>query len=256
MSDLMSELIQQVFVIRLNRLDKRNAFDDKLLQALHALLEEAIANSQVRVILLTANGPYFSAGADLAWMQRMREYSEEENIQDAMILARLMHTLYQCPKPTLALAQGSAFGGGVGLLAACDIAMASEEAQFCFSEVSLGLIPAVISPYVIEAIGPRAAKHLFMSGQRFTAQEAQDLQLIQYSLAPNKLWDFALSYAHRLAKLPPGAVIASKSLVRAVQGQPIDEALIHNTASLIAKRRVSEEGQQGLATFLAKDSHV
>ena len=254
MSDLLSELCDKIFIITFNRIDKHNAFDDTFLNQLQQTLDDAIANPEVRIIVLKAHGKHFSAGADLAWMQRMAQFTEEENVQDAMILARVMNTLYQCPKPTIAVVQGAAYGGGVGLVAACDIAIAANTARFCFSEVKLGLIPAIISPYIIKAIGERAAKWLFMTAETFDAEQAKALQLLQYCVSEEELWPFALNYAHKIAQLAPQAVVDCKSLVAQVSEQGIDEHLLQETATLIAKKRVSKEGQQGLNAFLAKQT--
>jgi methylglutaconyl-CoA hydratase len=252
-SDLLTELQERIFIITLNRVSKHNAFDDNLLAALSQTLDEAIANPKARVIILKANGCHFSAGADLAWMQRMAEFSEEDNLKDAMVLARVMYTLNQSPKPTIAMVQGAAFGGGAGLTAACDLAIASTSARFCFSEVKLGLIPAVISPYVVKAIGERAAKHLFMTAETFDAAEAKRLQLVQHCVADEELWPFTLNYAEQIAKLAPLAVAACKTLVAGVAGQAINEEIMLQTAALIAKKRVSAEGQHGLHAFLNKE---
>lgn len=253
MSDLLCELEEQVLILTLNRIHKHNAFDDTLLAELQLALDKAVDNPKVSVILLKANGRHFSAGADLAWMQKMANYSEAENLADAMVLAKLMYSLHHSPKPTIAMVQGSAIGGGAGLVAACDIAIAADNAQFCFSEVKLGLIPAVISPYVIKAIGQRAACSLFMSAEAFDAKRAFELQLVQHCVPESELLGFSLKYAKKLAKLPPLAVRGAKSLVQEVAGNVIDEKLIHKTASLIAQKRVSEEGQKGLQDFLNKD---
>lgn len=252
MSDLTGELVEKIFTITLNRIHKHNAFDDLLLNQLQGLLDEAIANPDVRVIVLKANGKYFSAGADADWMQRMVAFDEKENIKDALILARLMNTLYQCPKPTLAVVQGAAFGGGAGLVAACDIGIACHEAYFCFSEAKLGLIPAVISPYVIKAIGERAAKWLFMSAETIDAARAYELQLVQYCVNVNELDSFARQCAQNMAELAPQAVPDCKALVNNIAGRDINESLLQETARIIAKKRVSKEGQQGLAAFLAR----
>ncbi|MBA2652138.1 MAG: enoyl-CoA hydratase/isomerase family protein [Tatlockia sp.] len=253
MSDLLSEIQESVFSITLNRVSKHNAFDDQLLVALQQTFEQAIANTKVRVIILKANGRHFSAGADLTWMQKMAEFSEEENLKDALVLARLMYTLNQSPKPTIAMVQGAAFGGGAGLVAACDIAIASSSARFCFSEVKLGLIPAVISPYVVKAIGERAAKHLFMTAETFDAAEAKRIQLVQHCIADEDLETFTLDYAEQIAQLAPLAVSACKSLVEQVAGKAINEDLMRQTAALIAEKRVSAEGQRGLRAFLNKE---
>ncbi|MCP0914209.1 MULTISPECIES: enoyl-CoA hydratase-related protein [Legionella] len=256
MSDVLSELQGRVFFITLNRIDKYNAFDELLLEELQKLLDEAKHNHEVRVIVLKANGKHFSAGADLNWMQRMAGFSEAENLADATILARLMFTLNQSPKPTIAMVQGSAFGGGAGLIAACDIGIAADTARFCFSEVKLGLIPAVISPYVINAIGARAAAWLFMSAEMFDAKQALRLNLIQHCVPESELYAYTLDYAQKLAELAPLAVQAAKALVAEVADESINEQLLHKTAALIAKKRVSAEGQRGLQAFLNKETPV
>ncbi|MCC5014103.1 MULTISPECIES: enoyl-CoA hydratase-related protein [unclassified Legionella] len=256
MTDLLSELHDRVFIITLNRPGKHNAFDDNLLAALQQLLDEAISNPQARVILLKANGKHFSAGADLAWMQRMAQFSEEENLQDALVLARVMHTLHISPKPTIAMVQGAAYGGGAGLVAASDLAIASPTARFCFSEVKLGLVPAVISPYVVKAIGERTAKWLFMTAEIFDAEEAKKLQLVQHCVAEEELLAFTVNYAQQIARLAPEAVKACKTLVSQVAARPINEELLQQTATLIAKKRVSAEGQRGLTAFLNKETPI
>ncbi|AHE67758.1 enoyl-CoA hydratase-related protein [Legionella oakridgensis] len=254
MNDILSEQQGHVLLLTLNRVNKHNAFDDRLLAGLQQRLEEANSNPDVRVIVLKANGRHFSAGADLDWMKRMAEFSEEENVADAEILAKVMYTLHHSPKPTIAVIQGAAFGGGVGLVAACDIAIAAENARFCFSEVKLGLIPAVISPYVIKAIGSRAATWLFMTAETFDAKRAYELQLVQFCVPEDALADYALTYAQQLSQLAPLAVREAKTLVHQVAGKPIDEALLHKTAFLIAKKRTSAEGQRGLQAFLNKET--
>jgi methylglutaconyl-CoA hydratase len=250
MSDVLSELQENVLLITLNRINKHNAFDDTLLVHLQMLLDKAQTNNDVHVIVLKANGRHFSAGADLDWMQRMAHFSEAENIADAQILARLMATLYESEKPTIAMVHGAAMGGGVGLVTACDIAIAAHSARFCFSEVKLGLIPAVISPYVIKAIGERAALALFMSAENFDAKRAFELQLVQHTVPEDELLTYTLNYAQQIAQWPPKAVKAAKSLVRTIASKSIDQELQLLTAKLIAKHRASEEGQAGLKKFL------
>ena len=254
MTALLTELQGHVQFITLNRVNKHNAFDDQLLHDLQLRLDTALADPQTRVIVLKANGAHFSAGADLAWMQRMANFSDSENLADAGILAHVMYTLHQSPKPTIAMVQGAAFGGGAGLVAACDIAIAATTARFCFSEVKLGLIPAVISPYVIKAIGEKAAAWLFMSADIIDAQRAYELQLIQHQVPDDELLTYTLNYAQRLAHLAPNAVRASKALVRQIVGHPINNELQQLTAALIAKQRVSSEGQNGLKAFLNKET--
>jgi methylglutaconyl-CoA hydratase len=255
MSDVYSELYGPVCVITLNRTKKHNAFDDVLLQTLQMLFETAINDSAVKVILLAANGKHFCAGADLAWMQRMLHYTEEENFADAMILGTFMHTLYHCPKPTVVAVQGAAFGGGAGLVAACDIAIAAHTATFSFAEVKLGLIPAIISPYVIQAVGARIARWLFMTGEVLTADQAELYHLVHQCRPSEELFPFTLDYAKQLAALPPEALQACKSLV--TMRASIDEQTVQHSATLIAKQRVSPEAQAGLHAFLtARGPHV
>ncbi|CEK09864.1 enoyl-CoA hydratase-related protein [Legionella hackeliae] len=251
---LLTELQQRICILTLNRTDKHNAFDDNLLAELQKKLDEAISSPDVRIIVLRANGRHFSAGADLSWMQRMAQFNEEENLRDAKVLARVMHTLHNSPKPTIAVVQGAAFGGGAGLAAACDITIAASSARFCFSEVKLGLIPAVISPYVVKAIGERAAKWLFMSAETFDAEKAQHLGLVHYTVADSELWNFSFNFAEQMTKLAPQAVTDCKHLVDNVANKILNEELLNYTASLIAKKRVSAEGQQGLHAFLNKET--
>ncbi|KTD08647.1 enoyl-CoA hydratase-related protein [Legionella jamestowniensis] len=251
---LLTELQNQIFILTLNRIDKHNAFDDHLLAILQHKLDEAISNPQVRIILLKANGRHFSAGADLNWMQRMAQFNEDENLRDAMVLARVMYTLNTSPKPTIAVVQGAAFGGGAGLAAACDVTIAASTARFCFSEVKLGLIPAVISPYVIKAVGERAAKWLFMTAETFDAEQAKQLGLVHYAVEENELSAFSLNCAEQMTRLAPLAVRDCKRLVDMVANKEINEELLNLTAALIAKKRVSAEGQQGLHAFLNKET--
>jgi len=254
MSDLICETKENVFIMSLNRCDKHNAFDDKLIFSMQKELDDAIDNPKIRVILLRANGRHFSAGADANWMQRMSRFSEDENHQDAMVLAKLLRTLHQCPKPTVAAVQGAAYGGGAGLVAACDMAIAAHSARFCFAEVKLGLIPAVISPYVVKALGERVSKWLFMTAEIFDATQAKHYNLVQHCVDDEALFDFAVEYSQKITRLAPKAVVDCKTLVELVNGRQIDAALMHETAQLIAQKRVSTEGQRGLLAFLAKET--
>lgn len=254
MSDLLYEIQDHLCLLTLNRVSKHNAFDNHLLAEMQTQLDAAIANPQVRVIVLKANGKHFSAGADLAWMQDMARFSEAENLNDAMVLGNLMYTLNQSPKPTLAMVHGSAFGGGAGLAAACDMTIAATSARFCFSEVKLGLIPAVISPYVVNAVGERSAKALFMSAEIFDATKALSLNLVQHCIPEDNLLEFTLNYAKQISNNAPEAVRASKKLAAQVANKNIDKELVYFTASLIAQKRVSHEGQHGLNAFLNKET--
>lgn len=254
MSDLLNEIQERLCLLTINRVNKHNAFDDQLLAAMLEQLNDAINNPKVNVIVLKANGKHFSAGADLGWMQRMAQFSKEENQKDALVLARVMYTLSQSPKPTIAMVQGSAFGGGAGLAAACDTVIAANTARFCFSEVKLGLIPAVISPYVVKAIGVRAAKSLFMSAEVFDANRAMEFNLIHHCISETELLEFTLQYARQVSNNAPEAVRAAKKLAEYVNNKPIDEELMHYTAALIAEKRVSFEGQHGIQAFLNKET--
>jgi methylglutaconyl-CoA hydratase len=251
-SDLLNEIQDSICLLTINRINKSNAFDDHLLTEMQQQFNAAIKNNKVRVIMLKANGKHFSAGADIAWMQRMAHFNIEENTNDAMVLANLMSTIHYCPKPTIAMIQGCAYGGGAGLAAACDIAIAGTSARFCFSEVKLGLIPAIISPYVIKAIGARAAKALFLSAEVFDATRALTLNLIQHCIADEDLLTFTIKHAQEISKYASESVSACKQLVDCVVHKEIDDKLTYYTASLIAHIRVSTEGQKGLKAFLNK----
>ncbi|MDT8421448.1 MAG: enoyl-CoA hydratase/isomerase family protein [Desulfuromonadales bacterium] len=238
--------------LTLNNPQQHNAFDDRLIAELTMALRELRENPQVRVILLAANGRSFSAGADLNWMRRMADYSPEENVQDALALAELMRTLNETPQPTIALVQGAAFGGGVGLVAACDIAIASERSSFCLSEVRLGLIPAVISPYVLMAIGQRQARRYILTAERFSAAEALRIGLVHQVCAEADLARTATELCRQLLQNGPQALNEAKRLIREVAGRNVDSGLLEMTAVRIATIRASVEGREGLSAFLAK----
>jgi len=252
MSGLNSHIDSRILTLTLSRPDCRNAFDDDLLMALTTALQAVNQRNDIRVVVIKAEGKHFCAGADLKWMQKMAHFSEAENLTDSLILADAMRAVHQCPVPTICLVQGAAMGGGAGLIAACDIAIASDDARFCFSEVMLGLIPAVISPYVVEAIGPRAAKQLFCTAETFNAHQACSLGLVAQVVALNELEMQGNEICERIKANAPQAVRDCKRLVERVKHQPIDAALVEKTAQLIAAKRVSAEGQKGLQAFLAK----
>lgn len=239
--------------ITLNRPEVHNAFDNQLIQQLTAELENIDKDPNVRVVILAANGKSFCAGADLNWMKKMANYSHEENLKDSLALARLMKTLNTLSKPTIALVQGPAFGGGVGLIACCDIAIANLKARFCLSEVKIGLTPAVISPYVIAAIGERAARRYFLTAERFDAEEASRLGLIHQTVSsPDELQNAGEQIAQKLLNNSPEAVAITKKLIANVSKKPIDEELIQLTAKCIADIRISKDGQEGITAFLEK----
>lgn len=240
-----------VATLTLNRPDKHNAFDDRLIAAMTDALVDLGARPDVRCVLLTGAGRSFSAGADLGWMKSMAAYSEAENLADAKALARLMHTLDTVPKPTIALVNGPAYGGGVGLVAACDIAIATDQATFSLSEVRLGLIPAVISPFVVAAIGARAARRYFQTAERFSALEAKSLGLVHEVVGSVFLSAAGEKIVGTLLDGGPIAQAEAKALIRAVNGQE-PCSVLDQTAAWIARLRVDQEGQEGLTAFLQK----
>jgi len=236
----------------LNRPGQHNAFDDGMIVELIELLDKLEQDDGVRVLVLRATGKSFSAGADLNWMRRMADYDFAQNQDDAMQLAELMRRLNCFPKPTIALVQGAAYGGGVGLVACCDIAIASPAASFCLSEVKLGLIPAVISPYVIEAIGVRAARRFMLTAERFDAEQACRLGLVHEVVEVQELDAKLDSIVEFLLAAGPVAQAAAKDLIRAVSNKPIDSELIQDCALRIARLRASSEAREGLSAFLEK----
>ncbi len=238
--------------VTLNRPEQHNAFDDGMIAELIELLGQLEQDDRVRVLVLRAAGKSFSAGADLNWMRRMADYDLAQNTDDAMQLAELMRRLNCFPKPTIALVQGAAYGGGVGLIACCDIAIASKQALFCLSEVKLGLIPAVISPYVIEAIGARAARRFMLTAERFSAEQACRLGLVHQVVEAQELDTTLDSILEFLLAAGPAAQTAAKDLIRAVSNQPIDSDIIQNCAQRIARIRATSEAREGLDAFLEK----
>lgn len=238
--------------VTLNRPEVHNAFDNDLIARMSTLFHELGSNDQVRLVLLTANGKSFSAGADLNWMRRMADYSEEENYQDAMRLADMLRTLNELPKPTLALVNGAAFGGGVGLAACCDIVLAAPTVSFSLSEVKLGIVPAVISPYVVAAIGARAARRYMLTAERFSAEEGQRIGLVSEIVPADVMRRRGNEIANLLIRNGPKALHECKVLIRTVSGGPLDQAMIEDTARRIARIRASAEGKEGLGAFLEK----
>jgi methylglutaconyl-CoA hydratase len=241
-----------VATLTLNRPEVHNAFDDHLIVELTARLRELNREHAIRVVVLAGNGKSFSAGADLNWMKRMAQYSEAENLRDAVSLASLMHTLSEMAKPTVARVGGSAFGGGVGLVACCDIAIAARNAQFSLSEVRLGLIPAVISPFVIAAIGERQARRYFLTAERFDAAEALRIGLVHRMVDDGELDAAVGAIVDELLKGGPRAQAAAKALIGSVVNRPVDQRLLEDTAARIARIRVTPEGREGIAAFLEK----
>ena len=238
--------------LNLNRAERHNAFDDELIAELIRVLEHIARDDALRVLVLGANGKSFSAGADLNWMRRMADYDEAQNLADAMQLAELMRLLNELPKPTIARVHGAAFGGGVGLVACCDIALASEAAIFSLSEVKLGLIPGVISPYVLKAIGERAARRYMLSGERFDARQACQLGLVHEVVSATELDARVEDLINVLLDCGPSAQSAAKDLILTLSGRSIDQSVIGESARRIASIRASDEGREGLNAFLEK----
>jgi methylglutaconyl-CoA hydratase len=240
-------------LVTMNRPDRHNAFDDVLIAELTEALRSMEAEDGIRVIVLSGAGKSFSAGADLNWMKRMAGFSMDENRRDAMGLATLMRTLAHLRKPTLARVQGAAYGGGVGLVACCDIAVAAQSATFSLSEARLGLIPAVISPYVVAAIGERAARRYFLTAERFDAAEAWRIGLVHELVGDHESLDDRIGeIVDAMLACSPSAQREAKELIRAVASRPVTSELIQDTAERIARIRSSPEGREGVAAFLEK----
>ena len=241
-----------IATVTLNSPANHNAFDDVIIAKLTQIFLEIAANQNIKIMILASTGKSFSAGANLAWMQRMVSYTLEENTKDAQGLALMLKALNFMPQTTIAKIQGAAFGGAVGLASCCDIAFASNKASFCLSEVKLGLIPATISPYVVNAIGERASRRYFQTAERFSADKALLLGLVSEVFEPELLNDAVATLTDTLLNNGPDAVKQSKQLAFDVAHQPIDENLINMTSERIANIRISTEGQEGLNAFFEK----
>ena len=230
----------------------RNAFSDEVIQAITEAFADVGARADVRAVVLAAEGPAFCAGANLNWMRRMADYTREENLADASKLAAMLRTIAECPKPTIARVQGDVYAGGMGLVAACDMAVSVDTAWYCLSEVKIGLAPATISPYVIRAMGARAAQRYFLTAVRFTAAEAHRIGFVHEVGAADALDAKVDELLTALTSASPAAVVACKTLVADVGGREIDDALIAHTVDGIADIRASAEGREGVQAFLNK----
>ena len=230
----------------------RNAFSDEVIQAITEAFADVGARADVRAVVLAAEGPAFCAGANLNWMRRMADYTREENLADASKLAAMLRTIAECPKPTIARVQGDVYAGGMGLVAACDMAVSVDTAWYCLSEVKIGLAPATISPYVIRAMGARAAQRYFLTAERFTAAEAHRIGFVHEVVAADALDAKVDELLKALTSASPAAVVACKTLVADVVGRDIDEGLIAYTVEAIADIRASAEGREGVQAFLNK----
>jgi methylglutaconyl-CoA hydratase len=242
----------RIATVTLNRPNVRNAFNETTIAEIKQAFSELGEDDALRAIVLAANGPAFCAGADLNWMKKMAGYTHAENHADALQLAEMLRTIYLCPKPVVAKVQGDCYAGGMGLVAACDIIVAVEEANFCLSEVKLGLIPATISPYVVKAMGENAARRYFLTAERFGAREALRIGFAHEVVSTETLDAKVTEIVKALVNNSPNAVQQAKVLVRDVVGQPVNDALLADTAERIAQIRASDQGREGVASFLEK----
>ncbi len=252
-NNIITETDLGVGIITLNRPERHNAFDDALIAELSDGIDRMAADPAVRVLVISSTGKSFCAGADLNWMKRAAGYSSEENLRDSRALAGMLRRLAQCPKPTVARIQGPAYGGGVGLVACCDVAIATFDAEFSLTEVKLGLIPAVISPHVIAAIGERYARRYMLTAERFSAAEAYRIGLLHEMVTDEESLDEALGeIIDALLKNGPRAIAECKQLIQAVAWKPLSDAILDDTAQRITRLRASEEGREGMSAFLEK----
>ncbi len=238
--------------ITVDRDDKRNAFDADIIGELTRSLDQVAQYPEVRAVVLGGAGKHFSAGADLAWMRAMADMDHDDNIADARRLAALMDAIDQCPRPVVVRVQGAAFGGALGLICAADIAVASDDARFCLSEVRLGILPAVIAPYVVRALGQRQARRFFMTAEVIPAATAEQLSLVHKVVPRDQLDDTVDEQLNLLRGGAPGAQCRARELVERVAHGPVDESMRDYTAGLIAELRDADEGREGLSAFLEK----
>ncbi|MBC8313173.1 MAG: enoyl-CoA hydratase/isomerase family protein [Candidatus Cloacimonetes bacterium] len=237
--------------VTLNRPEIHNAFNDVMIKELSIVFDEIKRENKIRVVVLTGNGKSFCAGADLNWMRKVKDYSYEKNLKGSLELSELFHKIYTSPKPTIAKVNGVAIGGGTGLVAACDIAVASENAKFSFSEVKIGLIPACISPYVVKKCGEGKCREFFLTGERMLAEKAKKAGLINFISSLEKLDEFVDKLINQLISSGPIAISKCKELLQKVPEMNIKKAGEY-TAEVIAKMRISNEGQEGMNAFLQK----
>ena len=249
---LQVDINHRVAVVWLAREKVRNAFNEVSIADLTAAFEQLGRDDEVRAIVLAGRGPAFCAGADLDWMRRMADYSNSENQADAMKLATMLRTIYECPKPVIARVHGDVYAGGVGLVAACDISVTSLDATFCLSETKLGLIPATVGPYVLRAMGAHIARRYFLTAEKFPAAEAYRIGLVHDITPPEELDGKVNEILGALMLTSANAVSEAKRLVRDLAGRTIDDTLIADTAKRIADIRTSDDGREGVRSFLDK----
>ncbi len=249
---ILTEIANNIATITMNRPEVHNAFNEDMIQELTDAFASMGGRDDVRAIVLKGNGKSFSAGGDLNWMRRTAEYNFDDNFEDAMKLGWLLKTINTCPKPTIAVVHGNAFGGGVGLTACCDIAIAEQNTNFCLSEVKIGLIPSIIAPYVVSAIGQRQARRYFMTAERFTANKAQEIGLVHEALSKEEISNTLDDIIASLMNGAPNAQIMGKDLIHKINNREIDDKVINYTARKIAEARAADEGKDGLSAFLNK----
>jgi methylglutaconyl-CoA hydratase len=250
---ILTEVDAGVGIVTLNKPERHNAFDDTMIAELADAFDKMGGDDAVRLVVISSTGKSFCAGADLNWMQRAAQFSLEENRRDAGELAEMLLRVADCPKPVIARVQGPAYGGGVGLVAACDMAVATFDTKFALTEVKLGLIPAVISPHVIAAIGERAARRYMLTAEAFSAAEAYRLGLIHEMVPDDTALDEVVGeWVEALLKNGPRALAECKALIRSVANRPLGPKVVDYTVDRIANVRVSPEGQEGLGAFLQK----
>jgi methylglutaconyl-CoA hydratase len=241
-----------IATLTLNRPGKSNALDNLVIKELISAFEQSLDDNKIGVIILNANGDHFCAGADINWMRAAAQTSFEENKKDTMLLAKLLHMIYRSEKPIITLAHGATLGGGLGLMAASDIAIAAETAVFAFTEVKIGITPSVISPYVINAIGARAARYYFLTAERFEAEVALRLNLV-HQIAPRaELNNVGMALAKQILQSSKHALIEAKKLILKVNGEKISPELVEFTAEHLATIRTTTEGREGLQSFIEK----
>jgi methylglutaconyl-CoA hydratase len=241
-----------VATVTLSRPEVRNAFDEEMIAALSAAFSRVDSDPEVRVVVLAAVGKAFCAGADLAWMRRMAGFTPEQNQRDALSLATMLETIYRCKRPVIARVQGDCYAGGMGLVAACDFAVAISSAEFCLSEVRLGLIPATIAPYVVARMGPSAARRYMLTAERFSAPDALRFGLVQRVVEPDQLDSAVAEWVKLLLANSPAAIAEAKRLLHDVTHAPLSAELVQDTAERIAMVRASVEGREGVSAFLEK----
>jgi len=241
-----------IATVWLNRPDVRNALNEEVIHELTGAVRALGANPEVRVVVVAGRGSAFCAGADLGWMKRMADYSHAENRASALELAQMLHALHTCPKPTIARVHGAAFAGGMGLASACDLRVADPSAEFCLTEVRIGLVPATISPYVVQAMGAAAARRYMLTAERISAAEAQQMGYVHALASAGMIDETVAKFAKALLAAGPAALTRTKNLLAEVTGRPVDSALLGLTADVIADVRASPEGREGVSAFLQK----